>query len=917
MMLTGSNLEAGAQTAQSPGTGVPRELARWRAEHYRDIRYLLDLMLKPGADRLEGRLKVMVTLDAAGDLVLDWRSLKKDEDPRSHVNGIKANGRAVTDAQFVNEHIRIPSAYMKAGVNEVELSFESPISNAGSAVTRYLDREDNSEYVYTLFVPSDASTAFPCFDQPDLKARFKLRVTAPEKWQVVSNTEGAVLSEFDDTSGGLPQSPPKGMLWHAFPETEPLSTYQFAFAAGPFEVLEVQRKVLMHAYPLDPKTGRTSLVHGRDIRRPVNDTPHIRMFVRKSKKQRAEKELEEVTRINREGVKFYEEYFGHKFPFPKYDIILIPEFAYGGMEHAGATFLREEGVLFPSDPTAADIAARAEVILHEAAHQWFGDLVTMRWFDDLWLKEGFATFMAYKAFERVMPQLDAWKVFHLRTKPLAYLTDVTKGTTPIWQEIANLSAAKSAYGNIVYRKAPSMLRQAEFYLGEREFRDAVRLFVKEHAYANATWEDLVGAFERTSGRKLDAWAASWVKRRGMPDVRVRWETNRRGVINGFEFEERDALGEAGSWPMRVKLLLAPAGAKARPEILTVTLPGAGVTKVPAAVGRQKPAFVFANFEDYGYGRFLLDDESRAYVVRNMGAIKDDFLRALLWGSLWESVREAEMAPAEFVELAVKQAPAETDDVMLAFVLARVQTAFTRFLSAAQQQALAPRLEALLRERMLGAATPGQRITYFRTYREVATSPASLNDFNDILAGRLQVPGMTLRSRDRFDIIRALVAAGDTRAPELLQKQSEADKTDDARRYAYAAAAAAPDASVKKRYFGQFVGDKELAESWIEAGVNPFNTPQQATLTLPYLEPALAELPTLKRTRKIFFVNGWLAAFIGGQCDARAAAAVRDFLARNDALDRDLRLKVLEAADGLERCVRIREKFADGKSSTGL
>jgi aminopeptidase N len=462
-----------------------------------------------------------------------------------------------------------------------------------------------------------------------------------------------------------------------------------------------------------------------------------------------------------------------------------------------------------------------------------------------------------------------------------------------------------------------MLRQAEFYLGEREFRDAVRLFVKEHAYANATWEDLVGAFERTSGRKLDAWAASWVKRRGMPDVRVRWETNRRGVINGFEFEERDALGEAGSWPMRVKLLLAPAGAKARPEILTVTLPGAGVTKVPAAVGRQKPAFVFANFEDYGYGRFLLDDESRAYVVRNMGAIKDDFLRALLWGSLWESVREAEMAPAEFVELAVKQAPAETDDVMLAFVLARVQTAFTRFLSAAQQQALAPRLEALLRERMLGAATPGQRITYFRTYREVATSPASLNDFNDILAGRLQVPGMTLRSRDRFDIIRALVAAGDTRAPELLQKQSEADKTDDARRYAYAAAAAAPDASVKKRYFGQFVGDKELAESWIEAGVNPFNTPQQATLTLPYLEPALAELPTLKRTRKIFFVNGWLAAFIGGQCDARAAAAVRDFLARNDALDRDLRLKVLEAADGLERCVRIREKFADGKSSTGL
>jgi aminopeptidase N len=912
----GSNLEAGAQTAQPPGAGVPRELARWRAEHYRDVRYLLDLTLRPGADRLEGRLKVTVTLDAAaGDLVLDWRSMKKGEDVRSRVSGVKANGRAVTDAQFVNEHVVIPRAYMRAGVNEVEMSFEAPISNAGSAVTRYLDREDNSEYVYTLFVPSDASTAFPCFDQPDLKARFTLRVTAPEKWQVVSNTEGRIQPEFDDTPGGLPQSPPQGMKWNWFPETEPLSTYQFAFAAGPFEELEVRREVSMHAYPLDPKTGRISPVHGRDIRRPVNDSPRIRLFVRKSKKQRAEKELEEVVRLNREGVRFFEEYFGHKFPFPKYDIILIPEFAYGGMEHAGATFLREEGVLFPSDPTANDIAARAEVILHEAAHQWFGDLVTMRWFDDLWLKEGFATFMAYKAVEKLLPQFDAWKVFHLRTKPLAYLTDVTKGTTPIWQEIPNLSAAKSAYGNIVYRKAPSMLRQAEFYLGEREFQRAVQLVIKEHAYGNATWEDLVAAFERTSGRKLGAWAEVWVKRRGMPDVRARWSFSRRDRSVTLNVRQTDVLGEGGAWPMRLKLIVGYDGGRP-PTVVPLILPAEMISGRWASP-KGRPAFVFANFEDYGYGRFLLDDESRAYVVNNLGAVKDDFLRALLWGSLWESVREAEMAPAAFVGLAVKHAPAERDDVMLAFVLARAQTAFTRYLSAAQQRALAPRLEGLLRERMLGAATPGQRITYFRTYREVATSTAALDDLHDILAGKLRVDGMTLRSRDRFDIIRVLLAAGDARAPELWRKQSEADQTDDARRYAYAAGAAAADASAKRRYFGQFVGDKELAESWIEAGFGPFNTPRQAALTLPYLEPALAELSTLKRTRKIFFVNGWLAAFIGGQCDARAAGLVRDFLARHGALDRDLRLKVLEAADGLERCVRVREKFAGDENSTGL
>jgi aminopeptidase N len=877
--MCGAAYNAEAQTAPPPlEPGVPRELARWRAAHYRDVRYALDINLEPGAKMMKGRVMITATLDsAAGDLVLDWRVLEKGADPRSLVSDIKANGRKIDDAQFAREHILIPHAHLTAGVNTVEMSFESPISTSVSAVTRYLDREDNSEYIYTLFVPSDASTAFPCFDQPDLKARFSLILTAPDSWKVISNAVA-------DKRGGVaePVSPGK-FSWlgvTTFRETEPLSTYQFAFAAGPFTEFKDE-----------------------------SSTYETRLFVRKSKAERAKKELGEVFRLNREGVKFFEGYFGHKFPFPKYDLLLVPEFPFNGMEHAGATFLREETVLFPSDPTANDITLRAEVMLHEAAHQWFGDLVTMRWFDDLWLKEGFATFMAFKAMSALLPQYDARRIFYLRKKPPAYQTDVSKGTTPIFQEIGNLSAAKSAYGNIVYNKAPSVLRQAEFYLGQREFQQAVQLFVKEHAYANATWEDLVRAFERTSGRKLDVWAAAWVKRRGMPDVRVHWSVNSRGLVNRFEVEERDALDEGGSWPMRLKILLAPVDANARPEVLTVTLRGAGLTRVPKAIGKHHPAYVFVNFEDYGYGRFLLDDASRAHVTRNLGAVKDDFLRALLWGSLWDSVRDAEMAPADFVELALREASKERDDVMLGFILARVQTAFARYLSDEQRRALAPRLERAMREGMLRAETQGQRITYFRTFREVATTTKALDSLSDILAGKLEVPGMTLRSRDRFDIIRALMASGDPRAAALLKRQSEEDKTDDARRYAYATAAAEPEASVKKRYFAQFVGDKEIAESWIEASVGPFNTAQQSALTLPYLEPALGELPTLKRTRKIFFVNGWLAAFIGGQCDERAEAAVRDFLARATTLDRDLRLKVLESADGLERCVRVRAKFA--------
>src|SRR5205085_11843308 len=269
------------------------------------------------------------------------------------------------------------------------------------------------------------------------------------------------------------------------------------------------------------------------------------------------------------------------------------------------------------------------------------------------------------------------------------------------------------------------------------------------------------------------------------DVRVRWTANARGLINRFDLEETDVLGEGGSWPLSVRILLAPTAAGARTEVLNVTLGGAGVTRVPQAIGKRRPAFVFANFEDYGYGRFLLDDASRAYVVRNLGAVKDDFLRALLWDSVWDSVREAELAPADFISLAVREAPAEHDDVMLGFVLSRAQTAFTRYLSDAQKKAAEPPLLTMLEGGMTNARTVGERITYFRTFREVAESAAARVTLIAILRGEKTVPGMTLRSRDRFDIIRALMAAGDERAPALLKRQSDEDKTDDARRYAYA------------------------------------------------------------------------------------------------------------------------------------
>jgi aminopeptidase N len=394
----------------------------------------------------------------------------------------------------------------------------------------------------------------------------------------------------------------------------------------------------------------------------------------------------------------------------------------------------------------------------------------------------------------------------------------------------------------------------------------------------------------------------------MPDVRVDWTANSRGRLNRFVITEDDVLHEGGSWPMRVKVLL---GYESRPpEVLAVTLNGTGKTVVREALGRPRPSYVFANFGDYGYGRFLLDRSSRDFVLGHIGTIGDDFERAVLWGSLWDSVREAELAPEAYVKLAMQQVTSERDEVTVQNLLGRISTAYNRYLSDVQARGLAQGLEHLLSDQMMHAPSPGLRITYFRAFQSVATTEEARELLKKILRGDVVIPGMTMRPRDRYDVITALLARRDTAAPDLLQAEAQNAKTDDERRYAYAAGAAKGDAATKESYFNAYLNDIKVPESWIEASLTSFNTVQQSALTFPYLAPALRELPKLKRTRKIFFINNWLAAFIGGQCNQNSIITVEGFLEQEKSLDRDLRLKVLESADGLERCVRIRNKFTN-------
>ena len=844
--------------------GVSHSLAQWRAQRYAQVAYGLRIAIADAADRLEGELEVGLTLRGDPvDIVLDWRPPTGGE-----LRELVINGTAVARPRIAREHVVIPARHTRRGENTVALRFSVPIATAGTAVTRYEDREDGAAYVYSLFVPSDASTVFPCFDQPDLKARFTFALDTPARWTAVSNAPAIGVAARE------------GRKRTEFRATEPISTYLFAFAAGPFATLE-------------DGDGEGGLLK-----------PEARVYVRASRLERAQRELTEVFHLHRQGLEFFAEWFGFPFPFPKHDLVLVPEFPYGGMEHAGATFLREESILFPAAPSGTDRLRRAQLIFHETSHQWFGDLVTMRWFDDLWLKEGFANFMAAKATEAILPESGAWTAFQ-QLKTTAYRTDATRGTTPISRPLANLSAAKSQYGSIVYGKAPAVLRQAEFYIGADAFRRAVQALVHERAYGVADWSDVVRALENASGRKLARWAESWVNRRGMPTVRLDWRTGADGRTDRFALTQSDALGGGTVWPMRVEIALIRDGG--RIERLPVALEGRRA-EVVALVGETAPRFVFANHGDYGYGRFPLDPTSRAAALASIGAVPDASLRALLLDALWEEVRDARLAPLDYVRVALERIPTEADEIAVASLLGRTQHAVRTYLDAAQRDAIAPRVERVLAEGMRNAPTAGLRIQHFRAYAAVASTGEGLHTLKRLLAGEEVLPEVPLRSRDRFRIVERLLAIDDADGPRLLAVQAAAEPGDDARRYAFAAGAAQGDPATKARYFAAFLDDPQLAESWIEAGVGPFNAVEQAALTAPYLDRALALLPRLKRERKIFFVNNWLAAFLGGQTDPGSAAAVTRFL-QGAKIDRDLRLKVLEVADELERTVAIRRRFA--------
>jgi aminopeptidase N len=866
--------------------GVSLALARHRAATIRNVAYDLRLDVSDSA-RAPGRVVVRFerTTDA-GDAILDFRGLE--------LRAVAVNGAAI-ETDWRNDHVIIPARHLSDGANSVRLDFVAALAPAGTSIIRYDDARADTRFLYTLLVPSDAQQLFPVFDQPDLKARLTLAIDAPADWEVLANAPVVELTAHDGyvidaaALGSLPEAlinPGTGraMRRWRFAETEPISTYVMAFAAGPWHVIE-------HA------NGRR--IGGED--RPM------RLYVRPA--VAAQVDADTLFEENVEALDWLERYFAMPYPFAKLDMLLAPAFPFGGMEHVGAIFYNESRFVFREPPTPTQRWARAATIYHEIAHQWFGDLATMQWFDDLWLKESFATYMAARVQDDLYPEAGAWTRFYLRTKPAAYAVDATTGTAPVWQELPNLDLAKSNYGPIVYNKAPAVLRQLEHLVGEPNFRDGVRLFLRRHAFANATWRDLLGAIGEVAGIDLTEFGDHYILRAGMPLVTTELVI-RDGRIADLALVQRPARAlpgdRGGAWPGRVRVRL---GYTDRDDVLLDVRFAGERTAVTEAVGLPAPDFALANDGDFGYGTFLADERSAAWFLAHASSLENDLQRAMAWGALWDQVREAKLDPRRFLDGALAALPHERDETIAGTLLGRALTALHRYLGDDALAAYSPRLEARLLARA-GEDTLdyGHRRAALDALLGSARTPAGVAALREFLDERRHFDGEPLGQPSRWAAVRRLLALGEVAAQARFETEIARDTTTEAQRMAFMAGAAVRSGDAKAAYYARYFEDAALNEEWVTASLGAFNDPLHSPLVLPFLQPALERSAWLRDNRRIFFLPSWIDAFIGAHRSPEALAIVDAFLAAHAELPLDIRRRILQARDELERTVTIRAAF---------
>jgi aminopeptidase N len=834
-------------------TGVSQTLAEARKQLLSGVAYTLNLAIPAQKTApIVGTEVVAFTLkDNRQPLQLDFKASP------DHLYSVAVNGKSVP-IDHRNEHLVLPAAALRKGRNEVKISL-----TVGD-----LSLNRNDDYLYTLLVPDRARTVFPVFEQPNLKATFTLTLTTPAAWQAVAN---APLRDSVRTST---------TKTFRFAPSDSISTYLFSFAAGRFTRL-----------------GREAGGRAMNFYHRETDSTKIRLSV------------PTIFGLHAQALAFLQDYTGIPYPFQKFDFTSIPDFQYGGMEHVGAIDYKASSLFLDNGATRDQELARRNLINHETAHMWFGDLVTMQWFNDVWMKEVFANFMADKMSGPDAAGEDGILKFLTDHYPAAYAVDRTAGANPIRQPLANLQDAGSLYGNIIYHKAPIMMRQLEQLMGEKDFRAGVQEYLKKYAHGNATWPDLIAILDAHTPADLQAWNQVWVNQPGRPVFTYELQ-GKDGKITQLLIKQHAEDGSERIWPQRFDLtLVSPTGQVVQAGDVSSDQ---ATVAVPWAVGKPMPSYVLLNTHGLGYGVFPVAE----HLVNNLPELtahgllhNQPSVRAATYISLYENMlRGKGKSPSELLAIYERQLANESTDLNIKLLTGQVSDIFWKFSDPHAWAGLAPALENALWQAMLAQPRPGEQKLFFKAYQSIALTPAAQTRLYQIWQTQKAPAQVKLTEDDYTSLALSLAVRDYTAAQPILPQQLARIKNVDRRqRLEFMMPALSPDVAVRDAFFASLKDEKNREkEAWVTSALGYLHHPLRQATSEKYLPASLALLAEIQATGDIFFPASWLQATLGSYQSATAAKTVRTFLDANPtpAYNPQLRLKLLQAADDLFRAQKL-------------
>ncbi|MGH8823841.1 MAG: aminopeptidase N [Jiangellaceae bacterium] len=844
-----------------PGTNLTREEARERAAVVAVDSYEIELDLTAGDKTFTSTTTVRFRSAEKG--ASTWLDLIAPAVGEVVLNGKKLDALTVFDGNRVRlEGLRAQNA--------VRIVADAAYMHTGEGLHRFVDPVDSEVYLYSQFEVADARRVFACFEQPDLKATFAFTVTAPAHWQVVSNSPTPEPADVDGR--------PEVKRWE-FEATPRISTYVTALVAGPYHVVR------------DEYAGREATV-------PLG------LFCRASLAEHLD--AEELFDVTRRGFAFFEDVFGLAYPFAKFDQLFVPEFNAGAMENVGCVTHHEDFV-FRSRVTDAAYERRAETILHEMAHMWFGDLVTMRWWDDLWLNESFATWASVLSQSEATRWTEAWTTFAVSEKLWALRQDQLPSTHPISADIRDLDDVQVNFDGITYAKGASVLKQLVAWVGRDEFLAGVRAYFAEHAWGNTELSDLFAHLEKTSGRDLSAWGEQWLQTAGVNTLRPVVETDDVGAYTSVTILQDAADEHPTLREHRIAVGLYDHGPEGivRRRLIELDV-GGERTDVPDLVGERQPDLLLLNDDDLTFAKVRLDERSRQTVVRGIGRISSSLARALCWTAATDMLRDAELSTRDYVELVLGGVERESDISVVQTVLATARTAIHQYADPPDRLMLLARWASALR-RMAGAAEPHSdaQLAFTRAWTAVAASPEHLDDLWALLEttdGGAVLPGLDVDTDLRWTLLHRLVILG-AAGSDAIDAELARDDTATGRRQASYARAAQPTEWAKEGAWAQSVESDELPNALLFATVEGFAQPEQHELLRPYAARYLDAVPTVWSQRTNDTARTIITRlFPRILSDQATADMVRAWLAETEVPPAPRRLVVEGLAD-LDRALR--------------